>query len=91
MFDMVPGINGRDDELEAKKAAAEVRLDALNSDLVVYTDGSADAGCRNGGAGVVVTRGPAANPTVLENIRVKDAALTSSFEEEVEAARSTIK
>jgi len=90
VFDTVPGISGRDDDMEAKKAASEARLDALNSDLVVYTDGSADAGCRNGGAGVVVTRGPAANPTVLENIRVKGAALTSSFEEEVEAARSAI-
>jgi len=91
VFDSVPGISGRDDELETKKAASERRLDALNSDLVVYTDGSADAGCRNGGAGVVVTRGPAANPTVIENIRVKGAALTSSFEEEVEAALSAVK
>ena len=63
MFDAVPGIEGRDDELEAKKAAAEHQLDSHNADYVLYTDGS--AGFRDGGPGVVVARGVAASPIMF--------------------------
>ena len=85
------GIESRGDDLEVKKAAAEVQLDSHNADFVIYTDGSVDAGYRDGGAGVVVTRGVSANPTVLENICVKGAVRTCSCEEEVEAARRAVR
>ena len=91
VYDAVPGIEGRDDELEVKKAAAERQLDSHNADYVLYTDGSAEAGFRDGGSGVVVTRGVAASPIVIENIRGKGASRTSSFEEEVEAAKLAVR
>ena len=40
---------------------------------------------------MVVTRGAAANPTVIETIKMKGAALTSSYEEETQAAECAIR
>ena len=52
--------------------------------MVIYTDGSAAEGIRNGGAGLVATRGsPAAEE--LHSASIKGRAITSSFEEEREA------
>ena len=54
----------------------------MNADFVVYSDGFASAGTKNGGAGVAITRGVAKNPTVIKELRVKGAQLTCSYEEE---------
>ena len=70
--------------------AAEVRLDALNADVIIYTDGSASEGTTSGGAGVVVTVGRAEHPLALETIMLKGAAITSSCEEEIRAAEGAI-
>ena len=67
------------------------RIDSLNGDWVLYTDGSADAGISKGGSAVVVTRGSAAEPVELENIMKKGAALTCSCEEEEQAMWSAAK
>ena len=91
VFDEVPGVASRDDDMELKRLAAEAQLDSHNADLVIYTDGSADGGARDGGAGVVITRGMAARPTVLKTIQVKGAARTCSCEEEVEAAKRAVR
>ena len=62
------------------RTAAEKAIAAWNSDLTIYTDGSAVAGCRQGGAGAVVHIHD--DPPVFETLRSKGAAFTSSFEEE---------
>ena len=74
------------DPIEKQKEAAISQLDSHAADAVIYSDGSATAGTRLGGAGVVVTTGPASDLTVLHSFLVKGAAFTSSYEEEVRAA-----
>ena len=82
----VPGIKGRDDPIELKKSITMARLDSFNADFIIYTDGSATAGCSNGGAAAIITRGSAETPVVLHEMRSKGAAFTSSYEEELDAA-----
>jgi len=86
VFKDVPGVVGRNDEPALKKEMTVKALNSFNADIVIYTDGSATAGTRKGGAGVVVTRGRAEDPTVIDEVRVRGAPLTSSYEEEVQAA-----
>jgi ribonuclease HI len=91
VYDTVPGITGRSDELDLKKTATLLRIDSLNADFVIYPDGSAKEGSREGGSGMVVTRGAAANPTVIDTVRKKGAAWTSSYEEETQAAECAVR
>ncbi len=57
----------------------------LDGQLTVYTDGLASVGTKNGGAGVIVTRGDPADPTILHQSHLRGAAFTSSFAEEAAA------
>jgi ribonuclease HI len=84
------GIIDREDPGLKKKAATIARLDSFNADFTVYTDGSASAGCAKGGAAAVVTRGIAENPVVLKELKTKGAAFTSSYEEELSAAKMAV-
>ena len=86
----VPGVKGRDDEDNTKLTASINRIRQLNADTVVYTDGSADAGCLNGGGAAVVTQGDPSHPITTHAIRVKGAAHTSSYEEEEAAMKAAI-
>ena len=51
-------------------------------EVTIYTDGSASAGTKDGGAGIVVTIGDPSDPQATEVIKVRGAPYTSSFEEE---------
>ena len=64
-------------------------IDNLQADIVIYTDGSRKAGIENGGAAAVVTQGNASNPIILETLKDKGRALTSSYEEEKAALKRT--
>ena len=86
----VPGVGGRNDSPAAKKDLTIKQINSFNADLVIYTDGSATAGTREGGSGVVVTRGLAESPVVVEEIMVRGAVLTSSYEEEREAGETAV-
>ncbi len=57
----------------------------LDGQLTVYFDGSATAGTKDGGAGVIVTRSDPADPTILHQSQLRGAAFTSSFVEEAAA------
>jgi ribonuclease HI len=70
--------------------ATITRIRDLNSDVVIYTDGSASSGTTDGGAGVVVTSGDPADPQFIETITVKGATRTSSYEEEVSAMNAAL-
>ena len=87
----VPGLESRHEEEGRRRTLAMERIDDLNGDWVLYTDGSADAGIRRGGSAVVVTRGRAAEPEESDVIKDKGAALTCSCEEEEQALRSAAK
>ena len=82
---LLPGVSSRDDEEATKREAAIRRINNLNPDIMIYTDGSAAAGCRNGGSAVVITTGDAESPDVSEVIRRRGASHTSSYEEECQA------
>ncbi len=53
--------------------------------LTVYTDGSVTAGTKDGGAGVIVTCGHTADPTILHLSHLRGAAFTSPFAAEAAA------
>jgi ribonuclease HI len=81
----LPGISGRDDEEDKKIDAAMTRIRALDPDITIYTDGSADAGTVNGGSAMVVTTGEGAHPMIEVVTERKGAEFTCSYEEEVDA------
>ncbi len=72
---------------KAETCPQAIRL--LAGQLKVYTDGSATAGTKDGGTGVIVTCGNKADPTILNRSHLRLAAFTSKFAEE-EAAPSWI-
>ena len=74
------GISSKSEDQSSIRVAAEKAISAWNSDLTIYTDGSAVAGCNQGGAGAVVHIHD--SPPVYETLQSKGAAFTSSFEEE---------
>ena len=53
-------------------------IDSHRADSILYTDGSCSGGTEEGGAAVVITSGPAANPTVTETLRRKGGQFTCS-------------
>ncbi len=57
----------------------------LDGKLTVYTAGSASAGTKGGGAGVNVTRGDPADPTILHQSHLRGAAFTSTLAAEAAA------
>ncbi len=67
----------------AKTCLQTIRF--LDGQLTVYTDGSASARTKDGGAGVIVTRDNPADPTILHQSHLRGVALTSSFAEEAAA------
>ena len=85
---MLPGITDKNTDLEVIKRAAAAQIRLLNAKLVIYTDGSASEGNKDGGA--VVTRGDPSHPVVLETLMKRGAAITSSFDEEDRAMNIAI-
>ncbi len=63
----------------AETCLQTIRL--LDGQLTVYTGGSASSGTKDGGAGVIVTRGDPVAPTILHQSHLRGAAFTSSFAE----------
>ncbi len=61
----------------AEACLQTIRL--LDGQLTVYTDGSASAGTKDGGAGVIATRGDPADPIILHRSHLCGAAFISSF------------
>ena len=77
------GVSSRHDDQEKIRAAAEEVVTSWTGDLIIYTDGSAAEGCRQGGAAAVVQM--LSDPPRTEVIMKKGAEFTSSFEEESQA------
>ena len=53
--------------------------------ITIYTDGSAEAGLKNGVSAAVITTGPPSDPIIIETIIRKGSLWTSSYETEVTA------
>ena len=90
VFPHLYGIESKDDPASKIRAAALDRARQLNAQYNIYTDGSASAGVLNGGAGVVITQGDPAEPTVLGRLLKKGAGITCSFDEELRAMQMTL-
>ncbi len=63
----------------AETCLQTIRL--LAGQLTVYIDGSATAGTKDGGAGVIVTCADPVDPTILHRSHLRGATYTSSFAE----------
>ncbi len=72
-----------DPQPTAETCLQTIRL--LDGQLTVYTDGSALAGTKDGGAGVIMTHGDPADPTILHQSHLRGATFTSLFAEEAAA------
>ena len=86
----VPGITSRADSNNIKRQCSLSTIVSYQADYVVYTDGSASGGTRNGGAAAVVTRGSPLQPDVVTIIKTKGRTFTSSYEEEAAAMESAL-
>ena len=86
IYSKLPGITSKSDSDEKIRSAAYRRIAQLNTDIIIYTDGSATSGTSLGGSAAVITSGndPRA-PEVIDTILQKGASLTSSYSEEVDA------
>ena len=83
IFPYLEGISSKADDQAAIRAAAEAAIANWNSDLTIFTDGSAVGGCTQGGAGAVIHIHD--DPPRFETLLARGAAFTSSFEEECAA------
>ena len=86
----VPGIPGRADDNSIKRQCSLSTIALYQADYVIYTDGYASGGIRNGGAAAVVTRGCPLQPDVVTIIKTKGRTFTNSYEEEVAAMESAL-
>jgi ribonuclease HI len=85
IYPHVPELLGRSDSEERKIVLSYKRIRDLAADYTIYSDGSASAGVRDGGAGVVITFGDPENPTVVDTLMKKGSKITCSFNEEATA------
>ena len=86
----LPGLLNRHQDETIRRQLAIERLEQLCGERTIYTDGSADAGFKDGGSAAVVTRGGPSNPITEHVIMKKGAARTSSYEEEDQAMKDAI-
>ena len=84
----VPGITSRADDNNIKCSLSTII--SYQADYVVYTNGSASGGTRNGGAAAVVTKGSPYQPVVVTIIKAKGHTFSSSYEEEPAAVVSAL-
>ena len=84
IYPKLEGISGKSDDPIKIRSAAIAAIEKWNSNLTIFTDGSAVEGCRQGGAAAVVMMHHTTPPT-SETLMAKGAHFTSSFEEECTA------
>ena len=58
------------------------RIDSIQSEVTIYTDGSCTGGVKNGGAKAVITDGPFTSPNYIDIVEKKGNTRTCSYEEE---------
>ena len=73
------------EDIKSDIAAIQRRIDSLESDLVIYTDGSCTGGVSDGGAAAIITNGPFEEPNVIHTLEKKGNKYTCSYEEEKRA------
>ena len=86
----IPGITSWDDDNSIKRQCSLSTIASYRVDYIIYTDGSASGGTRNGGAAAVVTRWSSRQPDLVTTIRTKVPTFTSSYEEQAAAMESAL-
>jgi hypothetical protein len=86
-----PGGEREETDSENLRMARETLSNNEEFDLVVYTDGSAVEGNKDGGAGVVVTSGSVDYPVVLDKVNVAAGRWCSSFQAELVGLKEAIR
>ena len=86
----VPGINGQADDSNLRCQCSFMTVASYQADYIIYTDGSASWGTKNGGAAAVVTRRSPLQSEVVTTIRTKGRTFTSSYEGEAAAMESAL-
>ena len=72
-------------DIKTDLPALKSRVENLNADIVVYTDGSCTGGTSDGGAAAIITNGPYDQPNKITTIEKKGSIYTCSYEEEKRA------
>ena len=67
----VPGITGRADDTKLRRQCSLTTIASYQADYVIFTDGSASRGTRNGGAAAFVTRGSPLQLEIITTIKTK--------------------
>ena len=72
---------------DIKNSIADIgaRIDSIQAEVYIYTDGSCTGGVKDGGAAAVITDGPFNNPNCIEVMEQKGNKHTCSYEEEKRA------
>ena len=86
----IPGISGCGDPSALKLEKSLDHISLYQVDCTIYTDGSASAGLRNGGAAAIISTGSHTQPTVVSTIKIKGRAFTSSYDEKIAAMESAL-
>ena len=87
----VPGVDRKDDlQPEQLRAASLNCLQNHCASTIIYTDGSAAAGTKEGGSAAIISTGDLNQPGTTEKIMLRGAPFTSSFEEELQAMHSAV-
>ena len=82
MFPELPGLANKDVPKEQARALAYTRLKEFNYDFLIYSDGSAEEGVNNGGAGVVVTTDDPEAPQIIATLIKKGTVLPAPMQRE---------
>lgn len=84
----VPGISNRTISLKARMSTK--CIDNHHADCLIYTDGLATLVSKDSGFAVVITEGPATNPTTIDTIKERGRVFTCSFEEELATSSTAL-
>ena len=77
--------------MEENKAKAEQRIEADEIDVLIFTDGSAEEGCSNGGVAFVAMKRQDGKWTTVEKQRAPAGKICSSFQAEMKALLAALK
>ena len=73
------------EDVKSDIPALKDRIESLNAEVTIYTDGSCTGGTSDGGAAAVITDGPYDNPNKIATLEQKGSKYTCSYEEEKRA------
>ena len=91
IYPHVPGIKGRSDDPALKRIMSLEQIRSFSADIILYTDGSAQAGMEDGGYGGIVTTGDPEDLNIIDEFDGVGRKFTSSFLEEKAALENALR